>query len=84
MYSDNSDFWTENKPSRNPGRDPTGPRKQGCQMALYFQTKNPNLGKFGGVLQLKMLVHFIATWSGKTYSMIVYSWLYFTHERFTI
>jgi hypothetical protein len=29
--------------------------QQGCQMA-YFQTKNPNLGKFWKVLQWKMLV----------------------------
>jgi hypothetical protein len=32
--------------------------KQGCQMAR-FQTKNPNLGKFGIVLQWKMLVYFM-------------------------
>jgi sulfite exporter TauE/SafE len=36
--------------------------KQGCQMA-YFQTKNPNLGKFWRVLQWKMLLHFKALWS---------------------
>jgi hypothetical protein len=30
-----------------------------CQM-VYFQTKIPNLGVFGRVLQLKLLVHFIA------------------------
>jgi hypothetical protein len=41
--------------------------KQGCQM-VYFQTKNPNLGKFWRVLQWKMLVyqdhleHFPAIW----------------------
>jgi hypothetical protein len=34
---------------------------QGCQM-VYFQTKNPNLGKFGRVLQWKMLVYFMAIW----------------------
>jgi hypothetical protein len=27
--------------------------EQGCQM-VYFQTKNPNLGKFGRVLKWKM------------------------------
>jgi hypothetical protein len=34
---------------------------QGCQMA-YFETKNPNLGKFWMVLKWKMLVYFIAIW----------------------
>jgi hypothetical protein len=34
---------------------------QGCQM-VCFQTKNPNLGKFCGVLQWKMLVYFTETW----------------------
>jgi hypothetical protein len=33
--------------------------KQGCQM-VYFQTKNPHLGKFWRVLQWKMLVYFVA------------------------
>jgi hypothetical protein len=33
-------------------------RKQGCQMA-YFQTKNPDFGKFWRVLQWKMLVNYI-------------------------
>jgi hypothetical protein len=37
-------------------------REQGCQMA-YFQTKNPNLGKFWRVLQWKMLIYFVAIWS---------------------
>jgi hypothetical protein len=36
--------------------------KQECQMA-YFQTQNPNLGKFWRVLQWKMLVYFMAIWS---------------------
>jgi hypothetical protein len=35
---------------------------QGCQM-VYFQTKNPNLGKFWSVLQLKMFVNFMASLS---------------------
>jgi hypothetical protein len=35
---------------------------QGCQM-VCFQTKNPNLGKFWRVLQSKMLVYFMDTWS---------------------
>jgi hypothetical protein len=34
---------------------------QGCQM-VYFQTKNPNLGKFLRVLQRKVLVYFVAIW----------------------
>jgi hypothetical protein len=29
----------------------------------YFQTKNPNFGKFWRVLQWKMLVYYIASWS---------------------
>jgi hypothetical protein len=33
---------------------------QGCQM-VYFQTKNPNLGKFWRVLQWKTLVY-MSTW----------------------
>jgi hypothetical protein len=31
--------------------------QQGCQM-VYFQTKNPNLGKFSSVLYWTMLVYF--------------------------
>jgi hypothetical protein len=38
------------------------PPFQGCQM-VCFQTKNPNLGKFWRVLQWKMMVYFIDTWS---------------------
>jgi hypothetical protein len=34
----------------------------GCQM-VFFQTKNPNLGKFWRVLQWKMLVCFITVWN---------------------
>jgi hypothetical protein len=37
-------------------------RKQGCQM-VYFQTKNPNLGKFWRSMQWKMVDYFIAIWS---------------------
>jgi hypothetical protein len=33
---------------------------QGCQM-VYFQTKRPNLGKFGRVFQWKMLL-FVTIW----------------------
>jgi hypothetical protein len=29
----------------------------------YFQTKNPNLGKFCRALRLEMLVYFLAIWS---------------------
>jgi hypothetical protein len=30
---------------------------------VCFQTKNPNLGKFWTVLQWKMIVYFMDTWS---------------------
>jgi hypothetical protein len=30
---------------------------------VFFETKNPNLGKFWRVLQLKMLVYFMPNWS---------------------
>jgi hypothetical protein len=33
--------------------------EQGCQM-VYFQTKNPNLGKFLMALDWKMLIYFMA------------------------
>jgi hypothetical protein len=36
--------------------------KQGCQM-VCFQTKNPNLGQFWKVMQWKILVYFMDTWS---------------------
>jgi hypothetical protein len=36
-------------------------REQGCQM-VYFQTKNPDLGKFWRVLEWKMLVYFTVIW----------------------
>jgi hypothetical protein len=47
---------------------------QGCQMA-YFQTKNPNLGKFWRDMQWKMLVYFTSIWQflwpfGKYYGYI--------------
>jgi hypothetical protein len=38
------------------------PPGQGCQM-VCFHTKNPNLGTFWRVLQWKMLVYFMDTWS---------------------
>jgi hypothetical protein len=34
---------------------------QGCQMA-YFETKNPDLGKFWKVLQWKVLVYYMSIW----------------------
>jgi hypothetical protein len=37
-------------------------QKQGCQM-VYFQTKNPNLGKFWRALDWKMLIYFMAIWN---------------------
>jgi hypothetical protein len=30
---------------------------------LYFQTKNPDLGKFWRTLELKMLVYFMTVWN---------------------
>jgi hypothetical protein len=49
---------------------------QGCQM-VYFQTKDPNLGKFWRALQWKMLVYFMPIWYtlrpfDKFYSHLVY------------
>jgi hypothetical protein len=35
---------------------------QGCQM-VYFNTKNPNLGKFGSAWEWKMLVCFKTIWN---------------------
>jgi hypothetical protein len=35
---------------------------QGCQM-VYFQTKNPDLGKFRRALDRKMLIYFINIWN---------------------
>jgi hypothetical protein len=49
-------------------------KKQGCQMS-YFQTKNPNLGKFWRVLQWKMLVYFMAIWSNLWQFCIFYDHL---------
>jgi hypothetical protein len=34
----------------------------GCQM-VYFQTKNPNLGKFWRALEWKMLLYFMIIWN---------------------
>jgi hypothetical protein len=39
---------------------------QGCQMG-YFQTRNPNLGKFWRALQWKRLVYSMAIWNICTY-----------------
>jgi hypothetical protein len=49
-------------------------KKQGCQM-VCFQTKNPNLGKFWRVLQWKILVYFMDTWSILQSSDIFYGHL---------
>jgi hypothetical protein len=50
--------------------------KQGCQM-VYFQTKNPNLGKF-----YVYLVYFIAAqyilWSFGIHTYFVVKWVYFS------
>jgi hypothetical protein len=53
----------------------------------YFQTKNPTLGKFWSVLQLKMLVNFMSIWSILLLTCIFYGQLvylvvilvYFSH-----
>jgi hypothetical protein len=47
---------------------------QGCQM-VCFQTKNPNLGKFWWVLQWKMMVYSMDTWSILRSSVIFYGHL---------
>jgi hypothetical protein len=39
------------------------PSEQGCQM-VYFQTKNPNLGKFWRALNWTMVIYFMAIWNG--------------------
>jgi hypothetical protein len=39
----------------------TGPAR-GCQM-VYFQTKNPNFGKFLRALEWKMLIYFMTIWN---------------------
>jgi hypothetical protein len=36
--------------------------EQGCQM-VYFQTENPNLGKFWRALEWKRLVYYMAIWN---------------------
>jgi hypothetical protein len=38
---------------------PLPSQEQGCQM-VYFQTKNPNLGKFGRALEWKRLLNSLA------------------------
>jgi hypothetical protein len=71
-------------PSGNPARKSfpklsghTCSRAQGCQM-VCFQTKSPNLGKFGRVLQWKMLVYFADTWSILGLTVIFYGhWVEF-------
>jgi hypothetical protein len=35
---------------------------QGCQM-LYFQTQNPNYGKFWRALEWKMMAYFMVIWN---------------------
>jgi hypothetical protein len=48
------------KQSRQSGGFPDfGVRDQGCQM-VFFQTKNPNLGKFCRALEWKSLVYYLA------------------------
>jgi hypothetical protein len=35
---------------------------KGCQM-VWFQTKNPHLGKFWRALEWKMMVYFMVIWN---------------------
>jgi hypothetical protein len=42
---------------------------------VCFQTKNPNLGKFWRVLQWKMMVYFMDTWSNLRSFVIFYGHL---------
>jgi hypothetical protein len=37
--------------------------QQGCQMVVYFHTKNPSLGNFLRALELKRLVYSLAIWN---------------------
>jgi hypothetical protein len=37
-------------------------RDQDCQM-VYFQTKNPNLGKFLRTLEWELLLYFMRIWN---------------------
>jgi hypothetical protein len=46
------------KKTNKNSNDPSLAPYQGCQ-TVYFQTENPNLGKFGRVLRYKMLVQFL-------------------------
>jgi hypothetical protein len=45
---------------------------------VCFQTKNPNLGKFWRVLQWKMLVCFMGTWSILRSFVVFYGHLFGT------
>jgi hypothetical protein len=47
-------LWTGSK-----ALNPRHGTKQGCQM-VYFQTKNPNLGKFWSALDWKVLIYLMA------------------------
>jgi hypothetical protein len=47
---------------------------QGCQM-VCCQTENPNLGNFWRVLQWKMFVYFVDTWSILQFFVIFYGYL---------
>jgi hypothetical protein len=59
---------------------------QGCQM-VYFQTKNPNFGKFLRVWQWKMLLYFMDIWTilqqiSMLYGHLVYfmvNWYFCSH-----
>jgi hypothetical protein len=57
-------------------------RRQGCQM-VRFQTKQPNLGKFWRVLQWKMLVYFMETWS-ILQSFVILMEIWYSSSKFGI
>jgi hypothetical protein len=51
--------------------------QQGCQM-IYFQTKNPNLGKFSRASSCTMLINFTVIWNtlrpfGIFYGLYIFS-----------
>jgi hypothetical protein len=47
---------------------------------VYFQTKNPHLGKFWRVFQWEMLVYFIAVWSIlRAIGIFVANWYFYCH-----
>jgi hypothetical protein len=55
---------------------------QGCQM-VYFQTKNPNLGKFLMALDWKMLIYVMSIWYIlRTFRIFYDHWVHFVIIRY--